>query len=162
MQLTDSDFLDLCEEDTSSLRVMTDEGTGGGGADSGGGGGGGAAAELGGGGGGAGCMPVDEEVAGGGTAFGGVVESGEWPDDCFETGVGGNGGGPESLLLFRLGEDGSVENGPVDDDSDELELFGMYDRVVVTCKNLSTNDLVSVKLKLGSLINVRNTSKYPK
>lgn len=122
---SDSDFLDLCEEDTSSLRVMTDAGTGGGGADSGGGGGGGAAAELGGGGGGAGCMPVDEEVAGGGTAFGGVVESGEWPDDCFETGVGGKGGGPESLLLFRLGEEGSVENGPVDDDSDELELFGM-------------------------------------
>lgn len=64
--------------------------------------------ELGGRGGGVGCIMIqDPDVAGKGTAFGGVVESGEFPQACFVAGIGGNGGGPLSPVLFVLDDNDS-------------------------------------------------------
>lgn len=56
---------------------------------------------------------VEEGADGGGTLLGGVVESGEWPEDCLLEGAGGNGGMPLSDVESKLTE--------VEDDVEEEE-----------------------------------------
>ena len=108
--------------------MMTEAGGGGGGTASGGGGGGGAVVEVGGGSGGVGSMvEVEEGTTGGGTLLGGVVESGEWPEDCL-LGVGGRGGMPLSDVESKLNE---VEDEDVEEEEGAKRL-GKYERLVVT------------------------------
>lgn len=104
---------------------MTDAGGGTGGVVSGGGGGGGTArGAFAGGRGGVGNKEGPVDVEGGGTLFGGVVESGEWPDDGLVVGVGGKGGSPISSLLLRPG--GVSTFTELEEEEAGVERFGIY------------------------------------